>query len=159
MENAITTYWAAYSSERYAASASLMHPDDLAMMQKHLLPLFIQASTGKHASGSRISAIFFEGIKESERVNMTGEQVFAGIARVVARADPRFEQSVKGSGIAIDEIRFLSDSEAQVRYRTTGRPTSMNITDVLRADQGVWYMRVRVPVEVTVSRMREALGL
>ncbi len=150
-------YWAAFTQPDLARAASYMHPEDLAMIQQEIVPVFLEAAESQDAETRFMAETFFQGVPEGSRSWMTGEQAFIGLNLVLRAGAPEAFEALRASTISVTDVRFTSSTEAIVYYDIALEGFAGSDMERLGKLQDQWYLRSKEPVQDTVEQFRQLL--
>ena len=142
IEDAFQRYWSAYAKKDFAKAAADVLPSDLEDAKKALLPVFLEAQGQKEKEAQELLTAFFGRTVGKARENMSPQDVFAGLNRIITSSNPEFFELLKDASVSIIFVRTPDADNAEVHFQVTVRGQSDTDAESLTKKDGRWWVRI-----------------
>lgn len=153
----MTDYWAAYAKADYGAAAKLILPEDLALAQKEMPPVFIEAARSSSSEAKEMATAFFGPIPPDQRASLTGIQTYECLNRFIGVAMPGLQETLKASTITVDKVEIKA-AEATAFYKVSIQGETSESTEAFIKKDGKWWLRVKEDSKETARKFRALLA-
>jgi hypothetical protein len=143
VEEVFLRYWDAYSKKDFGKAAAEVLPSDLEATKAEVLPVFLAGQSAKNREAQEVLGSFFAKTVGSARAAISATEVFAGLNRVVAAANPEMFEAFKSSTVAVIFVRTVDADTAEVHFQVTVRGASETDAETFVKKNGRWWLKVK----------------
>ena len=154
-EEAFMKYWSVYSKKDFAKAAAEMLPSDLEATKAAVLPVFLAGQGSKNKDAQEVLGAFFGKTVGKAREAMTAQEVFAGLNRVMAVANPDMFEAFKEANLTIVFVRNMAPDAVEVHFQVTVRGASDMDSEALVKKDGRWWIRLKDEPAQTAASFKE----
>jgi hypothetical protein len=158
IEDVFQRYWSAYAKKDFVKAAADVLPSDLEEAKTALLPIFLQAQGHKDKEVQEMVATFFGRTVGKGRENLTPQDVFAGLNRLITAGNAEFFDMLKDAALSIIFVRAPDDDNAEVHFQVTIKGQSDTDAESLTKKDGRWWVRINENPKEIASHFKEMLA-
>lgn len=158
IEEVFQRYWAAYAKKDFGRAAAEVLPADLEAAKAALLPVFLEAQTHREKDVQEMVATFFGRTVGKARENLSPQDVFAGLNRLITAGNPDFFELLKDAALSIIFVRRPDDDNAEVHFQVTVRGQADTDSEALTRKSGRWWVRINEDPAQVASHFKAMLA-
>ena len=155
IEDVFQRYWSAYSKKDFVKAAADILPADLENAKKALLPVFLEAQANREKEAQELVNAFFGRTVGKARENLSPQDVFAGLNRIITGSNPEFFEMLKDASVSIIFVRTPDADNAEVHFQVTVRGQSDTDAEALTRKDGRWWVRINEDPEQVAAQFKE----
>jgi hypothetical protein len=158
IEDVFQRYWGAYAKKDFARAAADVLPADLDAAKNALLPVFLGAQARPEKEVQQMVTEFFGRTVGKSRENLSPQEVFAGLNRLVTAGNPEFFELLKTAALSIIFVRTPDENNAEVHFQVTVRGQSDTDSESLTKKDGRWWLRINEDPREIAAHFKEMLA-
>ena len=158
IEDVFQRYWGAYAKKDFARAAADVLPSDLDEAKAALLPVFLGAQARTDKEVQEMVTAFFGRTVGKARENVSPQEVFAGLNRLITAGNPEFFELLKNAALSIIFVRTPEEDNAEVHFQVTVRGQSDTDSERLTKKNGRWWLRINEDPKEIAAHFKEMLA-
>jgi len=152
------SYWASVTKGDFKTAATLVHPDDLALLRAEVLPVLMEGSKLEDPQARALVDAFFGTVPSEERSKLSGPDLYTLCANFVGAYSQSTLEAMAKAERSIVEVELEDTTRATVRYAVKTSGTSVEATDTMGKVNGRWYVKMREPPAQMADMFRQAFA-